>query len=162
MMSGGATLMWCLLGPGSPPDQVRGRRGHGRGVANATLPPVSSFGRGGSPVSSLFRFPRHEGDGAPRRRSRLLGRCPVLRAVRIAPESAPVARCARASRRAIAAFRLSASRRSDLAGVHSAPGGCPRTARGRGLRTTLAGAASRPAQTTPHESAPRRTGRLGI
>jgi hypothetical protein len=68
----------------------------------------------------------------------------------------PSPNCARASRRAIAAFRLIGFNGGRTGRRHSTPGGYPSAARGHGLRKPHPRVPHPdPALMTPHESAPR-------
>src|SRR5215475_5369680 len=89
-----------------------------------------------------------------RRTARLLGRTRIAGSWRISGCAAPTRRATRHLR--LYAFNGSVGPARSL----SAAGGLPAAARGRDVcGVTLAGAASRPTVTTPHDDAPRWTGR---
>src|SRR5215467_11964713 len=117
----------------------------------------------GAGWARLFPSPRNEGSDAPRRR--------VVRITPDGPDDHPgrtriagswrISGCAAPTRRATRHLRLYAFNGSvGPARSLSATGGLPAAARGRDVcGVTLAGAASRPTVTTPHDDAPRWTGR---
>src|SRR6266540_1280484 len=130
-------------------DEMHGQRDAG--------PCCFAWARGFARLA-LFSLPQNEGDGAPRRRSRLPGHCRT--GYRLVTHI--VADVRRASRRATAAFRQFAFYGSRTAGrPGSAPTRfCSESRPGTRLRIAPGGAASRPTQTTPRVDAPQWTGRL--
>ena len=102
--------------------------------------PVPDFGRARE-GPSLFR-PLKRGDGRAEQ---------ARKKKKPAPVGAPAT-----------SFRFRVSRCPDPSRPDSSRRGCSGVRPGVQLRTTPAGAASRPAITTPHESAPQRTGHRSI
>src|SRR5262249_14219588 len=129
--------------------------------ANTMLAP--DLGRAlGSARTSFSFLPPNEGDGAPKRRMPRITHGAARLTVGRARSSRPV-RSGRDGRRCGAHHRalvgFPPSRGLGPAGALVRKGRLAESRPGTWLRATPAGAASRPALMTPHESAPRRTRR---